>query len=60
MSEILVETKNSYDEVKKTIDSIKSDTVISSIQEDILNELNDKFDNRKNVFAVSFIMLMMN
>lgn len=55
MSDILKETKESYDDVKRTIESIRSDAVINSIQDDILNELNDKFDNRKNVFAVSSV-----
>lgn len=53
LSDILVETKASYDDVKRTIESIRSDAVINAVQDDILSELNEKFDNRKNVFAVS-------
>lgn len=58
LSDILIETKTAFDDVKKTIASSgRADASVNAVQDDILKELNDKFDNRRNVFYVSVIKI---
>lgn len=56
LSDILIETKTAFEDVKKTIASsggqATTDASVNAVQDEILKELSDKFDNRRNVFHV--------
>lgn len=56
LSNILVETKNCRDEVLKNLEEYKNSIEgFSSSHDEILRELSERFCERKNIFAVSFV-----
>jgi Kip1 ubiquitination-promoting complex protein 1 len=59
LSDILIETKNNCDDVLKKLEELnscangKDGNSFQSTHDEILDELNEKFGQRKNIFAVS-------
>lgn len=56
LSNILLETKNCRDEVTRNLEEYKNSIEgVSSSHDEVLRELSERFCERKNIFAVSFI-----
>lgn len=56
LSNILIETRNCRDEVLKNLEDFKNSVEgVSSAHDEILRELSERFFERKNIFAVSFL-----
>lgn len=58
LSNILIETKNCRDEVLKNLEEFKNSVEgVSSAHDQVLRDLSERFLERKNIFAVSFLFL---
>lgn len=53
LSDILCESKSMYSELSKTMETIGTDSMISSTHDEIMKELNEKLTERIQVFTVS-------
>lgn len=57
LSEILCETRSTYDDLLKTMETVSTDTMISSTHGDVLKDLHDKLTERRQVFMKRSIEL---
>lgn len=53
LSDILCESKSMYGDLSKTMESIGTDSMISSTHDEVMKELNEKLTGRIQVFTVS-------
>lgn len=53
LSDILSESKSMYSDLCKTMETIGTDSMISSTHDEIMKELNEKLTERIQVFTVS-------
>lgn len=51
LSDILNETKITYEELLQTMDTVSSDTMINSTHGDVLKDLHEKLTERRQVFV---------
>jgi Kip1 ubiquitination-promoting complex protein 1 len=59
LSNILIETKHCRDEVLKNLEEFKNSIEgFSSSTDDVMKELSERFLERKNIFAVSFLIFL--
>lgn len=57
LSEILTETRATYEDLLKTMETVSTDTMISSTHGDVLKDLHDKLTERRQVFKKRSIEL---
>lgn len=57
LSEILYETKLTYDDLLRTMDTVSGDSMISSTHGNVLKDLHDKLTERRQVFLKRSIEL---
>lgn len=57
LSEILSETRATYDDLLKTMETINTDTTISSAHGEVLKDLHEKLTERRQVFMKRSIEL---